>query len=67
MEKNLFEQAKDLMAQLTNNQPEHDGHLHQEEDKQAVIQAIQAAYHDATPEEQQQLQQFEEEINKKMS
>ncbi len=66
MEKNLFQQAKDMMAQLTNSQPEHDGHLHQEEDKQAVIKAIQAAYQDATPEEQQQLQAFEQEIDKKM-
>ena len=55
------------MTQFTSSQPEHEGHSHQEEDKQAVIKAIQAAYNDATPEEQQQLKQFEQELDKKMN
>lgn len=67
MDKNLFQQAKEMMTQFTSSQPEHEGHSHQEEDKQAVIKAIQAAYNDATPEEQQQLKQFEQELDKKMN
>jgi len=67
MEKNLFQQAKEMVNQITNNQSNTQDYQIQEKDKQAAIKAIQEAYHDATPEEQEQLTQFEQDLNKKMS
>lgn len=64
MEKNLFQQAKEMVAQMTGGN--NTDNLHQDEDKEAVIKAIQSAYQGATPEEQEQLTQFEQDINKKL-
>lgn len=57
---NLFQQAKNAIANLTNTQ----GNANQsnQADKQAANNAIQAAYNDATPEEQEQLQQLEQQL-----
>jgi len=57
LENNLFQQAKNAIANLTNMQ----GNAN-ETDQQAAQNAIQAAYNDATPEEQQQLQQLEQQL-----
>ncbi|GEN30695.1 hypothetical protein HNQ35_001570 [Cerasibacillus quisquiliarum] len=57
MEKNLFQQAKDLVSNLTNM-----GGSATEQDKQAARNAIQAAYKDCTPEERAQLQQLEQQL-----
>ena len=53
------------MTNFTNtNQQDHQGHNMQ--NKEAVRKAIQAAYNDATPEEKQQLQQFEQQLDEKI-
>lgn len=54
MENNLFEQAKDAIANLMNMQREPN-----QDEQQAAQSAIQAAYENATPEETEQLQQLE--------
>lgn len=60
MEKSLFEQAKEMMNNVTNSENV------QSQDRQAVQNAIQAAYREATPEEQTQLRQLEKQLNEKM-
>jgi len=57
--KNLFRQAKDAINNLMNMQGNGNA---SESDHQAVRQAIEAAYKDASPEEQEQLQQFEQQL-----
>ncbi|MGM8212653.1 DUF3813 family protein [Virgibacillus sp. W0430] len=57
MEKNLFQQARDALMNITNMQGGAS-----ENEKQAAQQAIQAAYNDATPEEKQQLQELEQQL-----
>lgn len=57
MENNLFQRAKDAMNHLMNMQGEAN-----ENDKQAAQNAINEAYQNASPEEQQQLQQLEEHL-----
>lgn len=66
MEKNLFQQAKDLMDGFISQGPEHEHHAHREQDREVVRRAIQAAYNDATPEEEQQLRDFEKQLDEKM-
>lgn len=66
MEKNLFQQAKELMEGFTSQNKGHEGHAHTEQDKEVVKRAIQAAYNEASPEEQQQLQQFEQQLDQKI-
>lgn len=56
-ENNLFQQAKDAIMNLTNMPDQATA-----EDEQAAQSAIQAAYEDASPEEQQHLQQLEQEL-----
>ncbi|HEY4601901.1 MAG TPA: DUF3813 family protein [Cerasibacillus sp.] len=57
MEKSLFQQARDLVTNLTNM-----GGNATEQDKQAAQNAIQAAYQDCTPEERTHLQQLEQQL-----
>ncbi|MBO1003622.1 DUF3813 domain-containing protein [Pseudogracilibacillus auburnensis] len=66
MEKNLFQQAKDMMTSFLANSPGHEGHQHTEQEKEAVRKAIQAAYNEATPEEKTQLQHFEQQLEEKI-
>lgn len=67
MEKNLFEQARDMVANLTNmNQNEQGGNFPNASDKEAARKAIKAAYQDATPEQKQQLEQFEQQLDEKI-
>ncbi|HLR14385.1 MAG TPA: DUF3813 family protein [Bacillota bacterium] len=60
MDKNLFQQAKDALMDMLNM----DGEA-TETDQQAAQQAIDAAYQEASPEEQQQLQQLENQLKEK--
>lgn len=53
MANHLFQQAKDAMQRVTT------GSNYTEADKQAASKAVQAAYAQATPEEQRELQQLE--------
>lgn len=57
MENNLFQRAKDAINNLMNMQGQAN-----DKDKQAAQEAINAAYENASPEEQQQLQQLEEHL-----
>lgn len=66
MGKNLFQQAKDFMDDFLSEGQDHEGHAHREQDKEVVRRAIQAAYNEATPEEQQQLKQFEQQLDDKI-
>lgn len=59
MEDNLFQQAKKAISNLTNMQNQ--GNV-TENDNQIAQKAIQAAYENATPEEEQQLQQLEQQL-----
>jgi uncharacterized protein YybS (DUF2232 family) len=54
----MFQQAKDAVTNFMNNQNSQAS----AQDKQAVQNAIQAAYNEATPEEKQQLQQLENQL-----
>lgn len=56
-EKNVFQQAKDAINQLVNRQ----GNA-TESDQEAARQAIEAAYMEASPEEQQQLRELEQHL-----
>lgn len=58
--KNLFQQAKDAITNLTNSQGQTN-----EADQEAAAKAIQDAYTSASPEEQQQLQQLEQQLQQK--
>jgi len=60
MDKNLFQQAKEALMDMLNM----DGEA-TETDQQATQQAIDAAYQEASPEEQQQLQQLENQLKEK--
>lgn len=64
MDKNLFEQAKDMMMNLGNDKENHQNHM--PEDKEAVRKAIQSAYNEATLEEKTQLEQFEQQLDEKI-
>lgn len=66
MDKNLFEQAKDMMMNFGSGKQNQQGHSNNEEDKQAIRNAIQAAYNEATPEEKNELQQFEQQLDEKI-
>jgi len=59
--KNLFEQAKEMMNNFANTNQNQQS----EQNQQAVRNAIQAAYNEATPEEKSQLQQFEQQLDEK--
>ena len=61
MAKNLFEQAKEMMNNFANTNQNQQS----EQNQQAVRNAIQAAYNEATPEEKSQLQQFEQQLDEK--
>lgn len=56
-QQNLFQQAKDMMMNFINDEGQ------KPEDKEGIQRAIQAAYAVATPEEKQQLEQFEQQLN----
>lgn len=56
-QQNLFQQAKDMMMNFMNSDEQN------QTDKEAIQRAIQAAYTVATPEEKEQLQQFEQQLN----
>lgn len=66
MEKNLFQQAKDKMMNFTNDRENHQN-ARSEKDIEAIRQAIQDAYNEATPEEQEQLKQFEQQLDQNMN
>lgn len=57
-ENNLFQQAKDAIMNLTNMRDDATA-----EDEQAAKSTIQAAYENASPEEQQHLEQLEQQID----
>lgn len=57
LENNVFQRAKDAINHLMNTQGEAS-----ENDRQAAENAINDAYQNASPEEQQQLQQLEEHL-----
>lgn len=59
MEKNLFQRAQEAIQNFTSND------THSEQDEQAVREVLQAAYAEATPEERNQLKQFEEQLQGK--
>ena len=66
MEKNLFQQAKDMVMNMMNGQNQNQGgHAPNASDKEAARKAIQAARSEATPEEKQQLQQLEQQLDEK--
>ncbi|WP_114352941.1 DUF3813 family protein [Saliterribacillus persicus] len=56
MQNQLFQQAKQMVGKLTNQ------NSFNEQDKEVARQAIQAAYTNATAEEQQELQQLEQQL-----
>ncbi|MBM7601643.1 hypothetical protein JOC34_004071 [Virgibacillus halotolerans] len=58
----LFQQAKDAVMNFMNMQGTDDRDGANEIDQEAAQNAIQAAYNDASPEEQQQLQQLEQQL-----
>lgn len=58
----LFQQAKDAVMNFMNMQGTDDRDGANETDQEAAQNAIQAAYNDASPEEQQQLQQLEQQL-----
>lgn len=60
MERNLFQQAKDALTNLTNMH----GNASESEQK-AADEALQAAYKEASPEEKQQLQELEQKLQQK--
>lgn len=62
MDNNLFQQAKEKVVDMLNMESDDN----QETDKQAAMKAIQEAYHNASAEEQQELQELEQELNRKM-
>jgi len=62
LEKNLFQLAQEAIQNFTNS---NDSTSHNEQDKQAVREVIQAAYAEATPEERNELKQFEEQLEDK--
>lgn len=67
MEKNLFEQAKDMMTNLMNpSENEQNSHSPDASDKEAARKVIKAAYQDASPEEKAQLEQFEQQLDNKI-
>lgn len=55
----MFQQAKEAITNLTNMRNQ--GNI-TENDKQVAQKAIEAAYQSATPEEEEQLQQLEEQL-----
>lgn len=63
MDKSLFQQAKETVVDMLNMDSDAS---HTEDDKQAAMKAIQEAYHQASPEEQQELHELEQELNRKM-
>ncbi len=60
MEKNVFQQAKDALMNMMDM-----GQSPNDEEQQATQQAIDAAYQEATPEQQQQLKELENQLQEK--
>lgn len=60
MDKSLFQQAKETVVDMLNM----DSDGNHTDDKRAAMKAIQEAYHQASPEEQQELHELEQELNK---
>lgn len=56
MANNFIQQAKQTVQRMTT------GETYSDQDKQAATNAIQAAYPKATPEEQKELQQLEQQL-----
>lgn len=67
MEKNLFQQAKDIVEDLLNMDDDHDHIQHDDQDQTAAREAIQSASQQATSEEQRALEQLEQQIDDKFS
>lgn len=57
MENNLFQKAKEAITNLTNARENTN-----ESDRQIAQKIIQDAYNDASPEERQQLEEFEQQL-----
>lgn len=66
MEKNLFEQAKDMIDDFFSEDSDHEEHAYQEEDKEAVRRTINAAYDEATPEQKEALRQLEQQLDDRL-
>lgn len=66
MDKSLFQQAKDFMENLNQDNQQDDQTEMNTEDKTIVSDMIQSAYNDATPEQATELKQFEEQLKRKM-
>jgi len=69
MEKNLFEQAKDMIEDFfsgDDNHHDHHEHEYQEQDKEAIRRTIDAAYHESTPEQQKELEQLKQQLDEKI-
>lgn len=60
MEKNVFQQAKDALMNMMDM-----GQSPNDEEQKAAQQAIDAAYEEATPEQQQQLKELENQLKEK--
>ncbi len=62
MDNNLFQQAKEKVANMLNME----ANEHHTDNKRLAMKAIQEAYEHASPEEQQELSELEKELNEKM-
>ncbi|MBM7554064.1 DUF3813 domain-containing protein [Thalassobacillus pellis] len=59
MENNLFQNAKNAVNRFTNARG-----ANRQREKEAARQVIQSAYNNCSPEEQQQLQQLEQQLER---
>lgn len=66
MEKNLFEQAKDMIDDFFSEDSDHEAHAYQQQDKEAVRRTIDAAHAEATPEQKEALRQLEQQLDDKI-
>lgn len=64
MDKNLFQQAREAFTNFTSTNRNQQGQSEQE--KEIVRRAIEAARVEATPEEKEQLKQFEQQLDGKL-
>lgn len=64
MNKSLFQQAREAIINFTGTSQNQHGNS--EQDKETVKRAIEAAYTEATPEEKEQLKQFEQQLDEKL-
>lgn len=66
MDKSLFQQAKEFMGNLNQDNKQDIQSEMNEEDNSIISEMIQSACNDATPEEEAELKQFEEQLKRKM-